>query len=109
MLDVTNSLALLFESEYILINYMYSQPIIYLFTLSALNAWVNFAKYKFENSTLYLKQLTSMILEIDENVIIKLPDGQTRVLSKDFIEWFRGFTDAEGSFKFKNNQVNSFS
>lgn len=37
-----------------------------------------------------------------ELTTIKLPNGQQLTLSLDFIEWFRGFTDAEGCFFFFN-------
>lgn len=30
--------------------------------------------------------------------MIKLPDGHKLTISREFIEWFRGFADAEGSF-----------
>lgn len=34
----------------------------------------------------------------DVIIVIELPDGEQQVLSKEFIEWFRGFVDAEGCF-----------
>lgn len=34
----------------------------------------------------------------EESFTIQLPNGVKRILSRDFIEWFTGFTDAEGAF-----------
>ena len=34
----------------------------------------------------------------DGSFTIQLPNGVKRILSRDFIEWFRGFTDGEGAF-----------
>ena len=34
----------------------------------------------------------------EEFVVIELPGGNKIKLSRNFIEWFRGFTDAEGCF-----------
>src|SRR5438477_5589735 len=47
----------------------------------------------------------------NNNLIIKL-DNKTYILGRDFLEWFVGFTDAEGNFnislrKFKDNKYNS--
>jgi hypothetical protein len=42
---------------------------------------------------------TSQIQEYsEETIVIKLPDGHKLTISREFIEWFRGFADAEGSF-----------
>lgn len=88
---------------YILVNLIFSEPLSHLFR-TPLKAN---AKSKVEIcNTMDLKQFTSMITESDGNVIIELPDKL--ILSKDFIEWFRGFTDAEGTFKIKANKGNSF-
>ena len=39
-----------------------------------------------------------------EFVIVKeSASGEQLILSRNFIEWFRGFTDAEGSFIIKND------
>ena len=35
-----------------------------------------------------------------QSVIIKLMTGKKIVISLDFIEWFRGFVDAEDNFRF---------
>lgn len=37
-----------------------------------------------------------------------LANGTEMVLSKEFIEWFRGFTDAEGCFMLSRNSKSSF-
>ena len=114
-----------FESTYSLVNSIDSQSTAAftdLFALSVVNVRKKIAESKLEIcKTVDLKQLTSMILESDDNVVIELPDKKKFILSmplpsplrgegrgKDFIEWFRGFTDAEGSFKFKATKVNSF-
>jgi hypothetical protein len=48
---------------------------------------------------LQLKQLASIIKEqANGSLVIFLPNGEKRVLSREFVEWLRGFTDAEGSF-----------
>lgn len=48
--------------------------------------------------------------QIDQSpIILELPDGKKLVLSLDFLEWFRGFTDAEGSFIIVKGLGNSFS
>lgn len=50
--------------------------------------------------SLVVDRFSSWVKEEDEGakVHIKLPNGQNRVFSKEFIEWFRGFVDAEGCF-----------
>lgn len=48
--------------------------------------------------------------QIDQSpIILELPNREKLVLSFDFIEWFRGFTDAEGSFIIVKGLGNSFS
>lgn len=47
----------------------------------------------------------------NNNLIIKL-NNRTYVMGRDFLEWFVGFTDADGNFnislrKFKDNKYNS--
>lgn len=39
---------------------------------------------------------------------IKYFDNKPRILSREFIEWFRGFSDGEGSFTISNPSGNSF-
>lgn len=46
--------------------------------------------------------------EDPELTTIKLPNGQQITLSLDFIEWFRGFTDAEGCFFFLNSSRSNY-
>ena len=41
-----------------------------------------------------------------ELTTIKLPNGQQLTLSLDFIELFRGFTDADGCFFFYSSRSN---
>ncbi len=36
--------------------------------------------------------------QVDSQLAFELPGGEQLVLSRDFVEWFRGFTDAEGCF-----------
>ncbi len=46
-------------------------------------------------------RLATLIQEqADGNLLIELPDGkgEKRILYREFIDWFRGFTDAEGCF-----------
>lgn len=48
--------------------------------------------------------------QIDQtSVTLELPGGEQLVLSRDFIEWFRGFTDGEGSFIITGGKGNVFS
>jgi hypothetical protein len=49
--------------------------------------------------------------QIEESLVIRseLPCGKKLVLSLDFFEWFRGFTDAEGSFIIVKGLGNGFS
>jgi hypothetical protein len=48
---------------------------------------------------LMLDFFTNLIQEdTGEIIVIKLPDGRKVTISREFTEWFRGFTDAEGSF-----------
>ena len=49
-------------------------------------------------NTLQLEELASRIREIADTVYLDLDNGERLVLSRDFIQWLRGFTDAEGSF-----------
>ena len=43
--------------------------------------------------------------QIDQSpIILELPNREKLVLSFDFIEWFRGFTDAEGCFFIKTSK-----
>lgn len=56
-----------------------------------------------------LKQYASRVEElIDGKVVIKSPKGLKLVLSRKFIEWFRGFSDAEASFGFIHVTSNYF-
>lgn len=55
-----------------------------------------------------LEQFASLVKETDDSVIINLPNGEKRVLSRDFIEWLRGFIEAEGCFRIKPTSVNGF-
>ena len=43
------------------------------------------------------------------SVTFKLPNGEQLVLSHSFVEWFRGFTDAEGCFLIAKGKGNVFS
>lgn len=104
---MSDSLALLLESVYSLENFIYLDPITDFLALSIVRKKIAESKLEICN-TISIKQLTSMVLESDGNVIIKLPDGKNLVISKDFIEWFRGFTDGEGSFGFRHLSCNSF-
>lgn len=46
----------------------------------------------------------------EETLVIHLPNGEQRTLSNNFLEWLRGFTDAEGCFFIGVRQnVNYFS
>lgn len=46
----------------------------------------------------------------EETLVIHLPNGEQRTLSNNFLEWLRGFTDAEGCFFIGVKQnVNYFS
>jgi hypothetical protein len=48
--------------------------------------------------------------QIDQSpIILELSNGKKLVLSLDFLEWFRGFTDAEGSFIIVKGLGNRFS
>ena len=40
--------------------------------------------------------------------VIPTPNGKNSILFKDFLEWFRGFTDAEACFSVASNNVNNF-
>lgn len=91
MSDSTSSLVLFFLIAYSLVNYIDSEPITNLLALSAVNVRKKIDGSKLETcNTVDLNQLTSMTVESDGNVIIKLPEDQKLILSKDFIEWFRG-------------------
>ena len=46
--------------------------------------------------------------EDPELTTIELPNGQQLTLSLDFIEWFRGFTDAEGCFLYSRSRYRCF-
>ena len=46
--------------------------------------------------------------EDPELTTMKLPNGQQLTLSLDFIEWFRGFTDAEGCFFYSRSRYRYF-
>nr|QCW06937.1 hypothetical protein [Drechslerella brochopaga] len=43
------------------------------------------------------------------DITLYLPEGQEYVLSRNFIEWFRGFTDAERCFIILKHKTNVFS
>jgi hypothetical protein len=45
----------------------------------------------------------------DPYIKLELPKGEQLVLSQSFIEWFRGFTDAEGCFLIVKGKGNVFS
>lgn len=53
---------------------------------------------------LMLDFFASLIQEHSEEIIvIKLSDGRKLTIPREFIEWFRGFVDAEGSFSLTIN------
>jgi hypothetical protein len=47
--------------------------------------------------------------QVDSQLAFELPGGKQLVLSRDFVEWFRGFTDAEGNFSLVKGKTNIFS
>lgn len=47
--------------------------------------------------------------QVDSLLAFDLPGGEQLVLSRDFVEWFRGFTDAEGNFSLVKGNTNIFS
>lgn len=79
---MSDSLALLIESVYSLENFIYLDPITDFLALSIVRKKIPGSKLEICN-TMGLKQLTSMILESDGNVIIKLPVGKNLIISKD--------------------------
>ena len=42
-------------------------------------------------------------------IYIEWPNGELKTFSRDFVEWFRGFSDAEAFFTIKQNASSSFS
>lgn len=114
------SLETLLQMYRIYINNSYSQPFLALSAglIGVKNRWTimkSKLSLNYSQSVLQLKQLISTINSSrDETVVIDLPISSEElgkkqfILSKDFIEWFRGFTDAEGHFRFINDRVNRF-
>ena len=80
-------------------------------------AWIRFnsssvtslIKDSYHHTSLFLAQVkywASLIKEQDDGYIeIKLSERKLNV-SREFIEWFRGFTDAEGCFRIKRSGKN---
>jgi hypothetical protein len=52
----------------------------------------------FRKAPITHRGFTSISQDLDQKVIIELPEGKELLIRKSFLEWFRGFTDAEGSF-----------
>ena len=53
--------------------------------------------YSKQTLNLNCKQISSHSSQCT-SFILQLPDGEKRSIPRDFIEWFRGFTDGEGAF-----------
>lgn len=70
--------------------------------LVLLAPYINKASCASLENRLFYSTPSCRILDNSDSQFIILHEGQQIVLSRDFIEWFRGFTDAEGCFLVAN-------
>lgn len=77
--------------------------------LTLLAAQTELCRHNLQLKSREMTPICTSQCQVDSQLAFELPGGEQLVLSRDFVEWFRGFTDAEGNFSLIKGKTNIFS